>query len=49
MDLYLVCNGCGQVFHAMNYTDAFQHGSAVNPSEWCGESGFILTDSPTNL
>ena len=44
MDIYLTCNGCGEVFHAMNYVSAFEHGSAVTV-EWCGQQGFTMTDT----
>lgn len=39
MEMYLICNGCGQHFHAMNYASAYEHGNAMN---WCGEKGFAL-------
>ena len=45
-EMYLVCNGCGEIFHAMNYVAASEHG-VVNPStkSWCGDNGFILSDT----
>lgn len=40
MDLYLICQGCGEWFHAMNYQQAYEHGLVDN---WCGSNGFLLS------